>query len=209
MNEGARVEPCQKRIRAVVDGVTVVDSSAARYVWRERPYPTYYFPAADVHPDFRDGADADLDGLLAFVWSKMDHWFEEDEEVHVHARDPYKRVDILPSSRSVRVDVGGETIAASGHPLLLFETGLPTRYYLAKTDVHLDRLVPADRVTACPYKGTARYWSARIGDELYENVAWTYEYPLVESIRIAGLVAFDDQRVELVVDGVRVGSSPS
>ena len=74
----ARVEPCPKRIRAVVDGVTVVDSTDARYVWLDRPYPTYYFPPADVHADHRDRADAELDGFVAFRWAAMDHWYEED-----------------------------------------------------------------------------------------------------------------------------------
>jgi uncharacterized protein (DUF427 family) len=205
MNKPMRVEPCAKRIRGVAGDVTVVDSTHARYVWRDRPYPTYYFPADDVHADFRHRGDADLDGLVAFRWSAMDHWFEEDEEVYVHARDPYTRVDILPSSRTVHVEVDGVTLAASDRPTLLFETGLRTRFYFSPADVRFELLVPTDRVTACPYKGTARYWSARVGDRLHENLAWAYDDPLPESRRIAGLIAFYDERVDLVVDGEREG----
>jgi len=204
VNNPVRVEPCPKRIRAVVGGVTVVDSTDARYVWLDRPYPAYYFPAGDVHAEYRDRSRAELDGLISFRWSEMDHWFEEDEEVYVHARDPHARVDILPSSRAVSVEVDGVTVAQSSHPTLLFETGLPTRYYFAKTDVRLDLLVATDKVTACPYKGTARYWSVRTGDTLHPDLAWGYDYPVPESIRIAGLICFYNERVDLTVDGERL-----
>jgi|SRR6188508_3264144 uncharacterized protein (DUF427 family) len=204
MSDGVRVERCPKRIRAVAGGLTVIDSIAARYVWLDRPYPTYFFPPDDVHADYRHLADAEHDGLLAFRWAEMDHWFEEDEEVYVHTRDPHTRVDILPSSRAVRVEIDGVVVAATDHPTLLFETGLPVRYYFAKTDVRLDLLVPSERVTACPYKGFARYWSVRIGDSVHPDIAWGYDTPLPESLRIAGLVAFYNERVDLVVDGVHL-----
>ena len=204
MSDGVRVERCPKRIRAVAGGLTVIDSIAARYVWLDRPYPTYFFPPDDVHADYRHLADAEHDGLLAFRWAEMDHWFEEDEEVYVHTRDPHTRVDILPSSRAVRVEIDGVVVAATDHPTLLFETGLPVRYYFAKTDVRLDLLVPSERVTTCPYKGFARYWSVRIGDSVHPDIAWGYDTPLPESLRIAGLVAFYNERVDLVVDGVHL-----
>ena len=206
MTDAVRVEPCPKRIRAVRGGVTVIDSTRARYVWLDRPYPRYFFPADDVRPESHALADAEHDGLLAFRWSEMEHWFEEDEEVFVHTRDPHTRVDILPSSRSVRVELDGVVVAATQRPMLLFETGLPVRYYFAKTDVRLDLLVPSDRVTACPYKGTARYWSVRIGDVEHPDIAWAYDTPLPESTRIAGLIAFYNERVDLVVDDVHLGA---
>jgi uncharacterized protein (DUF427 family) len=148
-----------------------------------------------------DSPIEELRELVAFTWSAMDHWFEEDEEVHVHPRSPYVRVDILPSSRKVRVEIDGVTVAASDHPTLLFETGLPTRYYFAKPDVRLDLLVTTETTTACPYKGTARYWSVVIGDTVHDDFAWAYDYPLPESIRIAGLICFYNERVDLFVDG--------
>jgi uncharacterized protein (DUF427 family) len=206
MRDATRVEPCPKRIRAFAGGVAVIDSTAARYVWLDRPYPRYFFPSDDVDAAYREFADATYDGLLAFRWSSMDHWFEEDEEVYVHARDPHTRVDILPSSRSVRVEIDSVVVAASEHPTLLFETGLPTRYYFPKTDVRFDLLVPTERVTACPYKGVARYWSVLVGDTLHPDIAWGYDHPLPESIRVAGLVAFYNERVDLVVDGVHQGA---
>jgi uncharacterized protein (DUF427 family) len=143
-----------------------------------------------------------LRGLIRFDWKAMDAWFEEDEEVFVHPRDPHRRVDTLASSRHVQVEVNGVTIADSHRPVILFETGLPARYYVPKTDVRMDLLSPTDNVTGCPYKGTARYWSVRVGDEVFDNLAWSYPTPLPESIKVAGLVSFYNERVDLRVDGV-------
>jgi uncharacterized protein (DUF427 family) len=150
---------------------------------------------------YADSPLEELRDLVAFTWSAMDHWFEEDEEVHVHPRSPYTRVDILPSSRVVRVEIDGVIVAESSHPTLLFETGLPTRYYFAKPDVRLDLLVPTESSSGCPYKGTARYWSVVIGDIVHADYAWAYDYPLPESIRVAGLICFYNERVDLFVDG--------
>src|SRR4029077_6260920 len=113
----------------------------------------------------------------------------------------YTRIDILRSSRHVRVELDGATVAESQAPTLLFETSLPTRYYLPRTHVRMDLLELQDAVTHCPYKGSAQSFAARIGERLYENVAWSYPTPLAESVRIAGLIAFYDERVDLHVDG--------
>jgi len=140
-------------------------------------------------------------GYIAFVWKAMDHWFEEDEEVYVHPRDPYTRVDVLNSSRNVRIEIDGVTVADSNRPALLFETGLPVRYYLPKTDVRMDLLVPTDTATECPYKGTARYWSVDTGTALHQDLVWGYSFPAAESARIAGLVSFYNEKVDIYVDG--------
>ncbi|GAA0389702.1 DUF427 domain-containing protein [Microbispora corallina] len=150
------------------------------------------------------GGDAPLEEIRGHVrldWESMDYWFEEDEEVHVHARDPYTRVDILASSRHVRIEVGGVTVADSRSPRILFETGLRPRYYLPKTDVRLDLLRRSTTVTHCPYKGRAEYWSVGEGDE-GRDLVWSYPAPLPESQKIAGLVAFYDEKVDVYVDGV-------
>jgi uncharacterized protein (DUF427 family) len=150
-----------------------------------------------------DSPIEELRDLVGLTWSAFDQWFEEDEEVRVHARNPYTRVDVLPSSRAVRVELEGVVLAESDHPTLLFETGLPVRYYLAEPDVRLDLLVPTESSSACPYKGTARYWSVAVGKTLHTDIAWAYDYPLLESIRVAGLICFYNERVDLVVDGER------
>jgi uncharacterized protein (DUF427 family) len=132
----------------------------------------------------------------------MDAWFEEDDEVYVHARDPYKRVDVLHSSRHVKVVVAGEVVADSRRPALLFETGLPTRYYLPKADVRMDLLMPSDTETQCPYKGTASYYSVRSGSFLARDIAWYYRRPILECSPTENLVCFFDERVDAVyVDG--------
>jgi uncharacterized protein (DUF427 family) len=207
-----RVEDCGKRVRAVRDGQVVIDSLHTKYVWAEwPPYPSYYFPPDDVRLDLVDPDEVEEgpDGLVGVPWSTMDHWFEEDEEVWVHARDPYSRVDILVSHRTVRVDIDGVTVAESDQPRILFETRLPPRYYLPLTSVRMDLLRPSDHHTQCPYKGNASYWSVEVNGTLHENIAWTYPAPLAESLKIAGLVAFYNDRVDLSIDGVLQERPPS
>ena len=142
-----------------------------------------------------DGAP-DLSAFVAFYWNKVDNWFEEDEEVFVHARDPYKRVDALRSSRHVEIRVHGETVADTTRPILLFETGLPTRYYIPKLDVRLDLLTPTDTVTRCPYKGQARYWNVTAGGRVVEDAGWSYTYPLPAMSSVAAHVCFFQERVD-------------
>lgn len=142
-----------------------------------------------------------LDGHWTFAWDAGLSWFEEALEVHVHARDPSKRVDVVPSERHVRVELDGEVVAESRRPHAVFETTLPTRWYLPLEDVRQELLVPSETVSRCPYKGTAAYWSVRTGDALHPDVAWTYTEPVPECPRIAGLVAFFNEKVDLFVDG--------
>ena len=138
-----------------------------------------------------------LKDYLIFEWGKMDAWYEEEEEVFVHLRDPYHRVDILKSSRHVRVVVGEQTVAETRRPLLLFETGFPTRYYVPREDVHMDFLEPTDLKTRCPYKGIASsYWSIKVGDERLENSVWSYEDPLPEAYKIKDYLCFYSERVD-------------
>ena len=148
------------------------------------------------------GDKAALEGHITFYWNEMDAWFEEDEEVFVHPRDPYTRVDTVHSSRHVRVEIRGVVVAETRRPVLLFETGLPTRYYIPKQDVRMDLLVPASSVTRCPYKGVARYWSGPVGDEMIQDIVWSYPAPIPECPKIENLLSFYNERVELYVDGV-------
>jgi uncharacterized protein (DUF427 family) len=138
-----------------------------------------------------------LAGYMAFYWHKMDEWLEEDEPAIVHARDPYHRIDILDTSRHVRVSVNGEQVADTTRARALFETGLPTRWYIPRDDVRMDLLRASEHRTGCAYKGYASYWSA--GDE--ENVAWAYADPRAEAQRIKDYVAFFNERVDIEVDG--------
>src|ERR671914_569549 len=158
-------------------------------------------PAAAVR--FEESPIEPLRDAIRLDWDAMDAWFEEDEEVFTHPRDPYTRVDIIAGSRHVRVEIDGVTIADSTSPRLLFESGLPVRYYLPKPHVRMDLLTPTDSATHCPYKGRAEYWSVRAGDSVHEDLAWSYATPLAESQKSAGLVCFYNEKVDIHVDGVR------
>jgi uncharacterized protein (DUF427 family) len=184
----------------------VADSRRALLLCRYGPgtLPTYAFPDEDVaDPSLAhrlEGLPPELaaaEGMWSFAWGGEARWFEEATEVFVHARDPSKRVGAIPSERHVRVEVGGTLLAESRRPTALFETWLPTRWYLPAEDVHLDRLERSGTITRCPYKGQARFWALRGG----RDVAWSYPDPIPECPRIAGLVAFFNEHVDLTIDG--------
>ena len=147
------------------------------------------------------GNGPNFENFIAFAWNKMDAWFEEDEEVLYYARDPYKRVEILYSSRQVRVEVEGLAVAETRRSRLLFETGLPTRYYIPQTDVRMELLERSDTVTRCPYKGEAQLYDVRIGKQLHEGFAWTYRYPTLECAKIQGLFGFLNEKIDIYEDG--------
>ncbi|HZX56612.1 MAG TPA: DUF427 domain-containing protein [Ilumatobacteraceae bacterium] len=234
-----RLEPNHRRLRALVDGVVIADTTASVYLFETGHLPVYYLPKSHIRFDLLEHTDhsthcpykgdaeywsivvgdrriddavwsypsplpdaPDLSAYAAFYWNKIDNWFEEDEEVFVHARDPYHRVDALRSSRHVEVRVNGETVADTTRPTLLFETGLPTRYYIPKLDVRMDLLRSSPLTTACPYKGTANYYSvAAPGADVIENVVWFYRTPIPQIPTIENMVCFFNEKVDIVVDG--------
>lgn len=151
---------------------------------------------------WEDDAPERLHGTVRFEWEALDSWFEEDEPVFVHPRSPYSRVDALRSSSSVRVELDGVVLAEAPNCITLFETGLPTRYYLDRTHVDWTRLRHSDTVTRCPYKGTtSSYWSFDSDVATHEDIAWAYDFPTIHANRIAGMVAFYNEHVDLYADG--------
>lgn len=150
---------------------------------------------------YPDSPIEELRSLVRFEWSALDEWLEEDEPIYTHPRDPYTRVDILNSSREVVVVVDGVKVASSQRPTIVFETGLPARYYLPLSDVRMESLTPSQKETHCPYKGTASYYSVEANGKVYEDLVWVYRTPLPESQKIAGLVAFLNEKIDLYVDG--------
>jgi uncharacterized protein (DUF427 family) len=240
--ETDHAEPAPRRVRAILGGELIFDSTRARYVWEWPYYPQYYIPVEDVNERFlvdehheqrlrqgtarrhglrAGGADRPgtvrvfgsdaieaVAGTARFDWAALDAWYEEDEQVFVHPRNPYVRVDALRSHRQLRVSLEGITLAESATPVLVFETGLPTRYYFDRTDVDFSHLVPTGTQTACPYKGvTSAYWSVRIGDEVRDgdqDLAWAYDFPTRQLLPIAGMVAFYNEKVDIDVDGTRI-----
>lgn len=156
--------------------------------------------AAWTHPSPPESASF-LEDLVAFDWAAMDEWFEEEDEVVVHPKDPYHRVDVLRTARVVRVALDGEVLAETRRSLMLLETSLPPRYYIPADDVAMDRLEPSDTHTRCPYKGVASYHSVRTGKGLHEDLVWYYPDPLSSAERIQGLLAFYNERVDIELDG--------
>lgn len=157
--------------------------------------------AAWSYPDPKPEC-VELRDLFAFEWNKMDRWYEEEEELFVHPRDPYKRIDVIRSSRHVRVEAAGAILADSRRPTLLFETNHPVRYYLPMEDVGSCLLQPSPTKSRCPYKGIASYWSAQVGAQALPDLAWSYPEPLPEVDKIRGLICFFQEReAKLFVDG--------
>lgn len=197
-----RIEPAPKWIRGRIGDRTVVDTRHAKLVWEHEYYPFWYIPAADVADDSLPTTSIDeLPDHVKVDWSAVERWFEEDEEVFIHPRDPYRRVDALPSSRHVVVRVDGEIVADSLRPTILFETGLPPRYYLPPADVRSELLTPTDSSSGCPYKGFARYWTVTVNDTEHPDLVWAYDEPLPESAPVKGLQCFYNERVDLEIDG--------
>ena len=139
--------------------------------------------------------------FVRFRWDALDEWLEEDEPVYTHPRDPYTRIDILNSSRHIEIVVDGVKVAETHKPTILYETGLPPRFYMPLTDVDTELLTPTDAHTYCPYKGTAGYFSLTIGDNVHKDFVWIYRTPLPECQKIAGLVCFYNEKVDLYLDG--------
>ena len=137
---------------------------------------------------------------LAFYWSSLDAWLDEDEEVQGHLRDPYHRVDVRASSRRVRVRAGGAVIADTMQPKVLSETGLPNRFYIPAEDVRQECVERSAKRTVCPYKGAASYRTIRIGGELIEDAAWVYEEPLENALKVRGHLSFMAEGVEVDLD---------
>jgi uncharacterized protein (DUF427 family) len=146
----------------------------------------------------------DISAYVTFVWAAMDAWFEEDEQIFRHARDPYKRVDVLHSSRHIVVRVADTIVADTRRPMLLFETGLPVRYYIPKLDVRLDLLHATETRSRCPYKGEACYWSIDANGEHFEDVVWSYPAPIPEIPKIENLLAFYNEKVDIEIDGAAI-----
>ena len=180
--------------------ITTADSGNGRAAWHVKAGGQTAENGAWSHLMPKGGLEGIKD-YIAFRWHKMDRWYEEDEEVFVHVRDPYHRVDTVPSSRHIRVEVGGVTVAESKRPILLFETTLPTRYYLPAEDIQMELLSPTNTQTRCPYKGIASYWSVKVGENVHKDIVWGYPDPIPEIPKIKDLFSFYNEKVDIYVDG--------
>ncbi|MGN9909109.1 DUF427 domain-containing protein [Phytohabitans sp. LJ34] len=233
------IDPYPRRMRGVLDGETIVDSTRGQLVHEPGRLPRCFFPPSDVRTDlFVSGPAgvpsaalgesqvwdlrlgdrlveraalaypsppaeaARLAGHIALYWRAMDQWYEEDMPALAHIRDPYHRVDALPSSRHVRVSLDGVTLAESERAVVVYETGLVPRWYFPRADVRVE-LEPSDYASRCAYKGEASYWSVVVGDTPHVNLAWTYREPRHDAALTRDRVAFFNERVDVDLAGAR------
>jgi uncharacterized protein (DUF427 family) len=217
MPEGVSyIEPFRRRVRAMKNGRTVIDSEQVLLVHRPGRPPVYAFPSDDVDGGNRAGrgngdGDGDGDGLEAVPepdtpgyvtvpWDGVDSWFEEGEEVFGHPRNPYHRVDCLRSERTLHVEAEGVTLVDCASTLAVYETALEPRLYVDPSFVRMDLLHPSETHTYCPYKGTTTYWTAQTGSGTLTDIAWSYEDPLPESLPLKEFLSFDETRVTVLND---------
>ncbi|HEY6531752.1 MAG TPA: DUF427 domain-containing protein [Acidimicrobiales bacterium] len=188
------VEPFYKRVRGIVGGTALVDTYGALMVHRPGKMPFLAFPESDV-TGIETRPVAEAPGHVRVAWDAFDRWLEEDDEIVGHFRNPYHRVDVLHSSRRLRVMLGDEVLVDTTHTLALFETGLRPRLYVDRSLVRMDLLVPSGTHSFCAYKGSASYWHAVVDGVTHTDVAWSYDDPLGESAWIAGMLSFDGDRI--------------
>ncbi len=228
-DHSSEFEPSPRWIRVYFNNKIIADSKKAMLLRETNTLPRYYFPKKDVRMEClqlskqanqsdpkreitywdvkidnrisKNAAFTKIEDYITFEWKQMDSWFEEDEEVFVYARDPHKRVDVLHSSRHIKVVLDDTVIAETNRPWLLFETGLPTRYYFSQLDVHMNLLEHSETVTRCPYKGEAHYSSIKIGDKHHKDLAWSYPFPTLECTKVQALLSFLNEKLDIYEDG--------
>lgn len=188
------VEPHRRRVRALRNGHTVIDSDAVLLVHRPGEPPSYAFPATDV-AGLASIEEPAAPGFVRLAWDAVDRWFEEDEEVVGHPRNPYHRVECLRTHRRLRVTAGATLVVDTTHTMAVFETALDPRLYVERAQLTTGRLEPSPTTSYCPYKGIASYWNLVVDDLRVPDAAWSYEAPLLESVALGGLVSFDETKV--------------
>lgn len=232
-------EPWLRRMRAELNGRTVLDSTRGVIVYSTGSFPSHYFPLTDFESSALEPAGTDADGrdqwtlrvgervaeavvhgpsaelaalgdaspvrdFATLDFGAVDRWFEEDEPLYGHIRDPYHRVDVRSASRRVVARLGGTVLCDSSRPKILYETALPARYYVPFADVALQYLSLSETISECPYKGDGQHWNLAVGDVSVADAAWSLPHPLPEGIAAAEHVCFYTDRVEVTVDGHRL-----
>ena len=196
-SDSVYVEPFRRRVRGITGGRTVVDSERVLLIHRAGAPPAYAFPAADV-AEVPSEAEPAAPGHVQVAWDAVEEWFEEEELVRLHARNPYHRVDCLRTNRRLRVEVGGGVLVDTTDTVAVYETALEPRLYVGPEHVRAGTLVKSATTTFCPYKGAATYWTAELDGSRVEDVAWSYDDPFPEAERVRGLLSFDADRVTVL-----------
>jgi uncharacterized protein (DUF427 family) len=193
------VEPHPRRVQAVRNGRTVIDTEHALLVHRRDQPLSYAFPAGEVG-DLPSEQVPEAPGYVRVPWDAVDTWLEEGRKLVHYPPNPYHRVDCRPTNRGLRVSVSGTTLVDTVDTVIVFETALEPRLYVDPSVVRTDLLRPTDTTTYCNYKGHATYWSAAIGDTVVDDVAWSYDDPPPECLPIKGYFSFDAARADVVAE---------
>jgi len=180
----------------MIAGEVVLDSERVLLVHRQGHAPAYAFPVGEA-TELRHEPEPEAAGYVRVPWEAVDAWYEEEEQVFMHPRNPYHRVDCVPTARRLRVEAFGDVLVDSTATIGVYETSLAPRLYVGRDELRMDVLRPSTTTTYCPYKGTATYWSAQRGDETLTDVAWSYEAPNAECGAIRGLLCFDETKVHV------------
>jgi len=218
-----QIEPANRRIRAYFNGAFIVDTEDAKYVYETKRSLQIYVPLVDckyLTSSENDSAEikvsnktshkkatifksGELAGLVKIPFDAVDAWYQEDEEIYIHARNPYHRVEVVDSSKHVQVYTTDGTLVADSHtPRILYETGFVPRFYLPKVDCKGEFLQESSTHSACPYKGEASYYNVNVKDKEYKDLVWYYPSPLIESAKIVGLLCFWNEKCKIVVNGI-------
>jgi uncharacterized protein (DUF427 family) len=193
------IEPHPRRVQAIVNGRTVIDTEQALMVHRQGHPLSYAFPV-DTVGDLPAEPVPEAQGYVRVPWDAADAWLEEGRKLVHYPPNPYHRVDCRPTRRRLRVSVAGTLLVDTDETVIVFETALEPRLYVNPRLVRLDLLRRTATTSYCNYKGVASYWSAALGDTVVDDVAWSYEQPLAESLAITGFLSFDDTRADVVAE---------
>jgi uncharacterized protein (DUF427 family) len=197
------LEPHPRRVQAISQGHTVIDTERALLVHRRNRPLSYAFPVDEVG-ELRCKPEPEAPGYVVVPWDAVDTWLEEGRKLVHYPPNPYHRVDCRPTKRLLRVSVAGTTLVDTVDTVIVFETALDPRLYVNPSLVRTDLLRRTDTTTYCNYKGVATYWSAAVGDAVVDDVAWSYEDPLPESVPIKGYLSFDASCADVVAEHPRL-----
>jgi uncharacterized protein (DUF427 family) len=193
------IEPHPRRIRAIRNGNTVIDTERALMVHREGRPLSYVFPADEIG-ELPSDPEPNAPGYVGVPWDAVDTWYEEGRRLVHYPPNPYHRVDCRPTRRRLRVEVAGTTLVDTDDTIILFETSLAPRLYVDPAHVRTDLLRRTETSTYCNYKGDATYWSAVVGDTVVPDVAWSYADPMPETMQIEGFLSFDAERADIIAE---------
>ena len=193
------VEPHPRRVQALRDDHIVIDTEKALLVHRREHPLSYAFPVDEVG-SLPSEPVPEAPGFVRVPWDAVDSWLEEGRRLVHYPPNPYHRVDCRPTNRGLRVTVAGTVLVDTTETVIVFETALEPRLYVAPSFVRTDALQRSETSSYCNYKGYATYWSAAVGGDVVADVAWSYEDPPPETLPIKGYFSFDTTRAEVIAE---------